>query len=422
MNVLLVGSGAREHTIAWRLAQSPLLGQLHVAPGNAGTAAIAENLPVAANDIEGLTAAARDRRIDLVVVGPEEPLARGLVDRLAVAGIPAFGPSRAAAEIESSKVFSKSLMQRHGIPTAAFGTFDSFDEAAAFVRAHQGPLVVKADGLAAGKGAVVTSSKEEALATLEEMLVRSVFGDAGRLVVVEERLQGREVTAHAFTDGRAVVSMPLSCDHKPVFDGDQGPNTGGMGAYSPPHWLDPATEGWIDRHVTRATVDAMLEEGRSYRGVLYPGVMVTADGPQVLEYNCRFGDPETQVLLPRLKTDLLEILLAVVNNRLEGTVVEWSDEACVGVVLASGGYPGPYETGLPIEGLDDVDPDVQVFHAGTKRRDDGAIVTAGGRVLTVVATGPTLTEAREKAYRNVERIRFQGVHYRRDIGAGRGEA
>ena len=422
MNVLLVGSGAREHTIAWKLAQSPLLGQLFVAPGNAGTAAIAENLPIAANDIDGLAAAARERRIDLVVVGPEDPLARGLVDRLAVAGIPAFGPSRAAAEIESSKVFSKTLMQRHGIPTAAFGTFDSFDEAAAFVRAHQGPLVVKADGLAAGKGAVVTSSKEEALATLEEMLLRSVFGDAGRRVVVEERLQGREVSAHAFTDGRAVVSMPLSCDHKPVFDGDQGPNTGGMGAYSPPHWLDRATEEWIDRHVTRATVRAMFEEGRPYRGVLYPGLMMTADGPRVLEYNCRFGDPETQVLLPRLKTDLLEILLAVANNRLEGTVVEWSEDACVGVVLASGGYPGSYETGFPIEGLDEIDPDVQVFHAGTKQREDGVVVTAGGRVLTVVATGATLSEAREKAYRNVERIRFQGVHYRRDIGATRGEA
>jgi phosphoribosylamine--glycine ligase len=421
MNVLIVGSGAREHTIAWKLAQSPLLGRLFVAPGNAGTAAIAENLPVAANDIEGLAATARDQRIDLVVVGPEEPLARGLVDRLAVVGIPAFGPSRAAAEIESSKVFSKGLMQRHSIPTAAFGTFDSFDEAAAFVRAHQGPLVVKADGLAAGKGAVVTSTKEEALATLEEMMVRGVFGDAGRRVVVEERLQGREVTVHAFTDGRAVVSMPLSCDHKPVFDGDRGPNTGGMGAYSPPGWLDRTAEDWIDRHVTRATVEAMFEEGRPYRGVLYPGLMVTADGPQVLEYNCRFGDPETQVLLPRLKTDLLEVLRAVVNNRLEGTVVEWSDEACVGVVLASGGYPGSYDTGFPIEGLGEVDADVQVFHAGTKRREDGTIVTAGGRVLTVVATGATLAQAREKAYRNVERIRFQGVHYRRDIGAGRGE-
>jgi phosphoribosylamine---glycine ligase len=422
MNVLLVGSGAREHTIAWKLAQSPLLGQLFVAPGNAGTAAIAENLPIAANDIEGLAAAARDRRIDLVVVGPEEPLARGLVDRLTAAGIPAFGPSGAAAEIESSKVFSKTLMQSHGIPTAAFGTFDSFDEAAAFVRAHQGPLVVKADGLAAGKGAVVTSSKEEALATLEEMLLRSVFGDAGRRVVVEERLQGREVSAHAFTDGRAVVSMPLSCDHKPVFDGDQGPNTGGMGAYSPPHWLDRATEEWIDQHVTRATVQAMSKEGRPYRGVLYPGLMMTADGPRVLEYNCRFGDPETQVLLPRLKTDLLEVLQAVANNRLEGTVVEWSEDACVGVVLASGGYPGSYETGFPIEGLDEVDADVQVFHAGTKRREDGVVVTAGGRVLTVVATGATLSAAREKAYRNVRHIRFQGVHYRRDIGATRGEA
>ncbi len=422
MRVLLVGSGAREHTIAWKLTQSPLLSQLFVAPGNAGTASVAENLPIAANDIEALAAAARDRRIDLVVVGPEEPLAHGLVDRLAVVGIPAFGPSRAAAEIESSKVFSKGLMKRHGIPTAAFGTFDSFDQAAAFIRAQQRPLVVKADGLAAGKGAVVTTSTDEALAALEEMMVRGAFGDAGRRVVVEERLQGPEVTAHAFTDGRGVVSMPLSCDHKPVFDGDRGPNTGGMGAYSPPGWLDPATEEWIAEHVTRATVQAMLEEGRPYRGVLYPGILVTDKGPQVLEYNCRFGDPETQVLLPRLKTDLLEVLLAVVNNRLEGTLVEWSDEACVAVAMASGGYPGSYETGFPIEGLDEVDPDVQVFHAGTKRREDGAVVTAGGRVLTVVATGATLAEAREKAYRNVERIRFQGVHYRRDIGATRGEA
>ena len=422
MNVLVVGSGAREHTIAWKLRQSPLLGQLFVAPGNAGTSAIAEHLPVAANDIEGLAAAAREQRIDLVVVGPEEPLARGLVDRLAAVGVHAFGPSGAAAEIESSKVFSKGLMQRHGIPTAAFGTFESFEEAAAFVRAHQGPLVVKADGLAAGKGAIVTATAEEALASLKEMMLGGVFGDAGRRVVFEERLHGREVTAHAFTDGRAVVAMPLSCDHKPVFDGDQGPNTGGMGAYSPPGWLDRATEEWIDGHVTQATVDAMLEEGRPYRGVLYPGLMITPEGPQVLEYNCRFGDPETQVILPRLKTDLLEIIQAVVNGRLEGTVVEWSEEACVGVVLASGGYPGSYDTGFPIEGLDQVDADVQVFHAGTKRREDGAIVTAGGRVLTVVATGATLSEAREKAYRNVERIRFQGVHYRRDISVSRGEA
>jgi phosphoribosylamine--glycine ligase len=421
VKVLIVGSGAREHTIAWKLRQSPLLGRLFVAPGNAGTAAIADNLPVAANDIEGMTAAAREQRVDLVVVGPEDPLARGLVDRLSVAGITAFGPSRTAAEIESSKVFSKGLMQRHGVPTAAFGAFDSFDEAAAFVRTHQGPLVVKADGLAAGKGVIVTSSAEEALASLEDMMSRGAFGEAGRRVVVEERLQGPEVTAHAFTDGRAVVSMPLSCDHKPVFDGDQGPNTGGMGAYSPPAWLDRSTEEWIHHHVTQATVDAMLEEGRPYRGVLYPGLLVTAEGPQVLEYNCRFGDPETQVILPRLKTDLLEILQAVANNRLEGTVVEWSEEACVGVVLASGGYPGSYDTGFPIEGLDEVDRDVQVFHAGTKRRDDGALVTAGGRVLTVVATGATLVEAREKAYRNVERIRFQGVHYRRDIGISRGE-
>ncbi len=416
MNVLLVGAGAREHALAWKLRQSPRLDQLIVAPGNAGTAAIAENVAVAANDIEGLARLARQRQVDLVLVGPEEPLARGLVDRLAVEGIAAFGPSKAAAEIESSKVFSKGLMARLGIPTAAFGTFDAFEEARAFIEAHAGPLVVKADGLAAGKGAVVTQTKDEALAALRSMLVEGIFGDSGHRVVIEERLRGREVSAHAFTDGRTVVPMPLSCDHKPIFDGDRGPNTGGMGAYSPPDWLDADTAAWIDQHVTEAAVRALLEEGRPYRGVLYPGLMITDDGPKVLEFNCRFGDPETQALLPRLKSDLLEVLWAVVNNRLDQVTVEWSDEACVGVVLASGGYPGAYETGFPIEGLDAVDADVQVFHAGTRRREDGAVVTAGGRVLTVVATGATLAEAREKAYRNVERIRFQGVHYRRDIG------
>jgi len=418
MNVLLVGSGAREHCLAWKLRQSPLLDVLFVAPGNPGTAAIAENLPVRASDLEGIARAAKERRVDLVVIGPEDPLAAGLVDRLAVEGIAAFGPSRAAAEIESSKVFAKELMARHGIPTAPFAVFERLADARAYLSGGhgQGPYVVKADGLAAGKGALVTDSTEEALAALESLMVRRELGEAGARVVIEERLTGREVTAHAFTDGRSVIHMPFSCDHKPVFDGDRGPNTGGMGVYSPPSWLDEATAERIRCDATEATVRAMMEEGRPYRGLLYPGIIVTAQGPQVLEFNCRFGDPETQALLPRMNSDLLEVLWAVANNRLEEVQVDWSDDACAGVVLASGGYPGQYEIGFPIEGLDDVDADVLIFHAGTRRDDDGTLVTAGGRILTVAATGRTMAEAREKAYRNVERIRFQGMHYRRDIG------
>jgi len=420
MNVLIVGSGAREHCLAWKIRQSPRLDSLFVAPGNAGTAVIAENLPVKASDLEGIARAAKEQRVDLVVVGPEDPLAAGLVDRLAVEGIAAFGPSKAAAEIESSKVFAKELMARHNIPTAPFAVFERVEDARAYLSGGHGhgPYVVKADGLAAGKGALVTDSTEEALAALESLMVRRELGEAGARVVIEERLTGREVTAHAFTDGRSVVHMPFSCDHKPVFDGDQGPNTGGMGVYSPPSWLDEGTAERICREATEATVRAMMEEGRPYRGLFYPGIIVTAQGPQVLEFNCRFGDPETQALLPRMKSDLLEVLWAVANNRLHEVQVEWSDDACVGVVLASGGYPGKYETGFPIEGLDDVDDDVLIFHAGTRREDDGTLVTAGGRILTVAATGRTMAEAREKAYRNVERIRFQGVHYRRDIGGG----
>jgi phosphoribosylamine--glycine ligase len=282
--------------------------------------------------------------------------------------------------------------------------------------------VIKADGLASGKGAIVTDNLDDAVGVLEYMMVRGTFGDAGKRVLVEERLVGREVTAHAFSDGTTVVPMPFSCDHKPVFDDDKGPNTGGMGAYSPAYWLDPATADWIDQHVTRAAVMGMFASGRPYRGVIYPGLMITAEGPMVLEFNCRFGDPEAQVLLPRLQSDLLDILVAATNSSLDQVDVEWSDDACVGVVLASGGYPGKYETGFPIEGLVDVESDVMVFHAGTARREDGAVVTAGGRVLTVAATGPTLEAAREKAYRNVERIRFEGVHYRRDIGVRKGES
>ncbi len=423
MNVLVVGSGAREHAIAWKLRQSPKLTDLLVAPGNAGTAGLGQNLAIRTADFEGICRAAVDHRVELVVVGPEQPLADGLVDRLAVRGIAAFGPSLAAARIEASKAFAKELMRRHGIPTAASATFTNRTDARNYVQGLAAPPVVKADGLTAGKGAFVCDSTEEALRAIDLMMgVDAIFGEAGRTVVIEERLSGREVSAHAFSDGVTVAPMPFSCDYKRARDGDQGPNTGGMGAYSPPPWLDAAAAGHIDQQITEATVRAMMREGVPYRGVLYPGLMVTPDGPRVLEFNCRLGDPETQVLLPRLKPDLLEICWAVANNRLHEVQVEWSDDACVGVVLASGGYPDDYQTGFSISGLAAVEPDVLVFHAGTAFAEDGSVVTAGGRVLTVAATGPTLADARAKAYRNVQHIHFSRCHYRRDIAAPAQEA
>ncbi len=417
MNVLLLGSGAREHAIAWKLSQSPKLTTLFVAPGNPGTASLATNLPINVGDFDEIVRVCKQRNIDLAVVGSEDPIAAGLVDRLAVEGIAAFGPTKDAAQIESSKVFSKELMSRHGIPTAAFGVFDDESEARAYIDAAKGSLVVKAEGLARGKGVIVTDSKESAQEAVTAIMSDRAFGAAGDRVVIEQRLFGPEVSAHAFTDGKAVAHMPFSCDHKPIFDGDEGPNTGGMGAYSPPGWLDPADEARIRSEVTETVIKAMFDEGRRYKGVLYPGVLCDSSGLMVLEFNCRFGDPEAQVLFPRLESDLLEVMWAVANNTLADVDLRWSDEACVGVVLASGGYPGSYETGLPIEGLDDLDADVIVFHAGTAKGDDGRLVTAGGRVLTVSALGPSLEAARNKAYANVERIRFDGMHYRRDIGA-----
>jgi phosphoribosylamine--glycine ligase len=322
-----------------------------------------------------------------------------------------------AAEIESSKAFSKELMARHGIATAPFAVFDDVAKARAHIEAQARPLVLKADGLAKGKGTIVTSTVEEALDALGTIMVRREFGSAGDRVVIEERLSGPEVSAHALTDGKTIAHMSFSCDHKPVFDGDRGPNTGGMGAYSPAARLDTSTARAIESDVTEAVVRALEAEGRPYRGVIYPGVMITNDGPMVIEFNCRLGDPEAQVLLPRLESDLLDALWAVANNRLHEIELRWSEQACVGIVIASGGYPGSYKTGLPIEGLDDLDPDVLVFHAGTARDSSGVLATAGGRVLTVSAMGDSTEAAREKAYRNIERIRFEGAHYRRDVGA-----
>ena len=418
MNILVVGSGAREHAVAWKLRESPRLTDLFVAPGNAGTAAIARNLPISAADVEAVCAAAKEHRIDLVIVGPEDPLARGLVDRLSAEGIAAFGPTQSAARIESSKAFSKQLLLEHGIPTAAAQAFSNRHDARAYVQTLAGPVVVKADGLAAGKGVFVCGSEEEAIEAIEALMGEgSTFGQAGRTVIIEERLSGREVSAHAFTDARTVIPMPFACDYKRARAGDEGPNTGGMGAYSPPLWLDEAMEPYIHENITEAAVQAMMKEGAPYKGVLYPGIMVTPEGPKVLEFNCRFGDPETQVLLPRLKSDLLEICWAVANGTLADAEVDWSTDACVGVVMASGGYPDDYQTDFEIAGLNSMEQGVLVFHAGTKRGDDGEVLTAGGRVLTVVATAPTLLEARAKAYRNVQHIHFTRAHYRRDIAA-----
>jgi phosphoribosylamine---glycine ligase len=418
MNVLIIGSGAREHAIAWKLRQSPTLTDLFVAPGNGGTAAIAHNLAHNPTDADSISQAARDHSIDLVIVGSEAPLAAGLVDRLTVQGIAAFGPSQSAARIESSKAFAKDLMHRHRIPTAPSQAFTSRAAARDYVESRPGPLVVKADGLAAGKGVFVCDTTEEAWHAIDLMLGdAAIFGSSGSTVLIEERLSGRELSAHAFTDGVTVAPMPFSCDYKRIYDGDEGPNTGGMGAYSPALWLDEPLEPLIHQTITEAAVHAMREEGAPYRGVLYPGLMVTPEGPRVIEFNSRFGDPETQVLLPRLKSDLLAICWAVVNNRLADADIEWSTDVCAAVVIASGGYPDDYETGLPIAGLGSVESGVHVFHAGTTRADDGTALTGGGRVLTVVATAASLPEARAIAYRNVQRIHFSRAQYRRDIAA-----
>jgi len=416
MNVLLIGSGGREHAIAWRIAQSPLLSKLWIAPGNAGTAVLGENVAgVSPTDPDAVRAYAEGIRADLVVVSSDDPLAVGVVDAVTAAGIPAFGSTKAAAEIEWSKAFANDLMARAGIPTSASRTFEDADAASAYVRDLGGPVVVKADGLALGKGVTVCDTTDEAVAAIDAAMRDGAFGVAGSRVVIEERMYGRETGGHAFSDGITVRHMPFSCDHKRIFDGNVGPNTGGMGVYAPPTWLTPDTAEEIRTAVTQRAITAMAEMGRPFAGVLYPGIMVTEAGPRVFEINARFGDPEAQVLLPKLRTDLLAILDACAHQRLAEIEVEWDDRASVGVVMASEGYPGPTVTGRLIEGIADVDDDVQVFIAGAKRVD-GRLLTSGGRVLCVVAQADTMEAAQAKAYDNVARIHFEGAQYRRDIG------
>ena len=416
LKVLVIGGGAREHTLAWKLAQSPNVLEICVAPGNAGTGFVAKNLDIKPDELESLARAARERRIDLTVVGPEAPLATGIVDLFQARGIPVFGPSKEATRIESSKVFAQGLMKKYGIPCAGSRSFSSFAEAKDYVKTQQTPIVVKADGLAAGKGSVVAGSTAEALTALSDIMEKRIFGEAGDQVLVEECLQGKEVSLLAFSDGKTVVPMVPACDYKRACDGDEGPNTGGMGSYSPPKLFGSEMINRVMDTILEPTVRAMAKEGKPYKGVLYAGLMLTEEGPKALEFNARFGDPESQVMLPLLKSDLVEIMLAVLDERLDKTQIEWSDEACVGVVMASGGYPGSYKTGFPIKGLDKVDDDILVFHAGT-RESEGIIYTDGGRVLTVTATGGTIAEAGDRVYSNIRRIHFEGCHNRHDIGA-----
>ena len=416
MKVLVIGGGAREHTLVWKLSQSPRVGEIYAAPGNAGTARIARNIEADPSCIDELARIARQEKIGLVMVGPEAPLAEGIVDHFQSMGIPIFGPTKAAAQLEASKVFARELMQKYGIPCARGASFTSYAEAEKYVRSQKAPIVIKADGLAAGKGVIIADTIPQAIEALSSLMEARSLGTAGERVIVEEHLTGREMSSFAFTDGKSMVLMMAACDYKRAFDNDEGLNTGGMGSYSPPPFYNPALARQVKETVMEPTVKAMAQEKRPYKGVLYGGLMVSGDELKVLEFNARFGDPETQVTLPLLNTDLTDITLAVIEGNLDRITVEWSQDACVGVVMASGGYPGSYKTGFPISGLDDVDKDIMVFHAGTKPGDKaGEVLTGGGRVLTVVATGKTLAEAREKVYNNIPRIHFEGCHYRKDI-------
>lgn len=414
MNILVVGSGAREHAIAWKLRQSSQVNDLFVAPGNAGTATLAENLAIDPGDFEALATAARQHDIGLTVIGPEAPLAEGIVDYFQDQGLVAFGPNKEAARLESSKTFANELMTRHGIPCARSAAFSDPAEAKEYISNVEPPLVVKADGLAAGKGVTIAQTREVAFQAVSDAMEQRIFGEAGARVSIDEFLEGREVSVFAFTDGVTVSPLVAACDYKSIYEGGRGPNTGGMGSYSPPEILDRVLTEQIQEEILTATIEALASEGIVYQGILYGGLMITAYGPKVLEFNVRLGDPETQVILPRLETDLMDIMIAAVDGRLAELDIKWRNEACVAVVLASQGYPGSYSKGHPITGLDSVDDDVLVFHAGTARHES-QVVTSGGRVLSVVSRGLTLADARTRAYRNLEKISFEGHQYRRDI-------
>jgi phosphoribosylamine--glycine ligase len=429
-SVLIVGSGGREHALAWSLARSSRVKQIYVAPGNAGTEwpadpsanglrprAPAKNVPIAVDDLPALTAFARREEIDLTIVGPEAPLAAGIVDCFQVTDLPVFGPTRQAAQLEASKAFAKDFMRRHNIPTGDYGVFEDYEAARTYLRQVDHQVVVKADGLAAGKGVLVCDDIPQAEAALHKIMIERAFGHAGDRVVIEERLNGPEISILAWSDGQTFKSIIPARDHKRVFDNDAGPNTGGMGAYAPAPDISADLVQSIEQEILWPVIEGMARRGEPYIGVLYAGLMLTEEGPKILEFNCRFGDPETQVVMPLLETDHLEILEACVQGRLDQVDVHWKEKACATVVMASQGYPGSYPKGLPIQGLDRVAgiEDVVVFHAGTTS-SNGEVVTAGGRVLAVSALGDELAAALERAYTGVVQIHFDGAHYRQDIG------
>ena len=416
MKILVVGSGGREHALAWKLGQSARVGQVFTAPGNAGTEQVGENVPIPASDLPALARFAKANAIDLTVIGPDDALAAGVADLFEAQGLRVFGPTQSAARLESSKIFAKEIMRKCHIPTALSGSFEASDAALRFCERLQFPIVIKADGLALGKGVVIAQTGDEAAAAIREMMNEGRFGEAGRRIVVEEFLRGTECSVHALVDDSSYRMLATARDHKRAFDCDAGPNTGGMGAVSPADNWSAAAQATFEAQVMTPLVGGLANAGLTFRGLLFPGLMMMADGAHVLEFNCRFGDPETQAILPRLKSDLLDLLEATIDGKLQDASIEWDARPAVTVVMASGGYPGKYATGKAISGLDSCShiEDVHIFHAGT-RRENGGIVTSGGRVLAVTALGQTVSDARARAYEAVARIDFEGAHYRRDI-------
>ena len=418
MKVLIVGSGAREHALAWRITQSPNLTRLWVAGGNAGTTRLAENMEIRSSDVDALVAAAQDTSADLVVVGPEAPLALGLADRLDLLGIPVFGPSQAAAQIETSKGFALDLMRDAGVPCPEFHIFSDQTNALDHLKSHPGPVVVKADGLAAGKGVLLCQNSDEGALAIRECMSDRAFGEAGDTVVLEEYLSGPEVSVFAFCDGENLSPLVAACDYKRLEDGNIGPNTGGMGSFAQPDLWNSGLAAQVGSTIMQPVLQAMANRGTPYKGVLYAGLMLTESGPKVLEFNCRLGDPETQVVIPLLASDPLELMMACAQGNLSKTDVLWDNKSYVGVVMVSGGYPGGFQTGFEITGLDEDGPEhTMVFQAGTKLGLGGTSLTAGGRVLTVVGGGDSIESARERAYSRLERISFQGAQWRRDISS-----
>ncbi len=418
MKVLVIGSGGREHTLIWKINQSPKVSQIYCAPGNAGISQLAKCIDINADNIEELVDFAKKEKIDLTVVGPELPLSKGIVNEFNRWGLKIFGPSQEAAEIESSKVFSKYLMKKYNIPTANYEVFQNSEEALDYIKQQTFPLVIKADGLAAGKGVFIVKNLDQAEDALNTLMKKKTFGEAGRQIVIEEFLEGEEVSILAFSDGRNVVPMVSSQDHKKIYDNDQGPNTGGMGAYSPVPFYNHKSEEIVLQKILIPVIEGLQKEGRKYKGVLYAGLILTKEGPKVLEFNARFGDPETQVILPRLKTDLIDILNAVIEETLHKISIEWEDNAAVCVVVASGGYPGKYQKGKVISGLERLEKmkDIIVFHAGTKLQDN-KVITSGGRVMGITAWDETISKAKERAYKGVKEIYFEDMYYRKDIAA-----